>query len=142
MFQSLAEKLDKQAIVDISFPLYVRISISREVGKKFPKIEKEYVTRSVAIVYPKMHKQSLYLIDRYVANKQLTLKEWDAQFYLVVAGLFPESLSKIYSKGGPAPEFYIKAASMAFKRAGQEDVADHIDDWIHVLNKIKVDKKS
>jgi hypothetical protein len=142
LFEVLSEKVDHRKITDISFPLYIQMSICREAaGKPFEKNEKEYVVRSITFTYPKLHKESPYLTDRFQKNRKLQLREADAQYYLVLAGLFPERLELIHRKGGPKPEFYIGAAEVAFSRAGYADLAEHLFDWINVLNKIKVDKK-
>ncbi len=125
----LAERDMRQLLLTVSFPTFVRLSVLKETkGKKYTYSEKNYVSEAVAVQYPKVHNQSPYLIDK---NK---FGESEAQFYLVTAGIFPEYLEKLERKGAPSPEYYVKAAKVGFQRADKQDVADHIFEWVEILN--------
>jgi len=118
--------------LNISFPFFVRLTILKETKEaKFDKEEKYYVSDSISVTYPKVYKQSPYLIDKKRFGEQ------EAQFYLVLAGLFPEYLHRLNERGAPHRDFYIKAAKKGFEIADKKSLANHICDWVGILNGIK-----
>jgi hypothetical protein len=132
LLEVLSQRENHQVLMTISFPTYVRLCILKETkDSKFTYIEKNYVAEAVAVNYPKIYKQSPYLIDK---NK---FGESEAQFYLVTAGIFPEYLEKLERKGAPSPEYYVKAAKIGFQRADKRDIADHIFEWVESLNRMR-----
>lgn len=134
LLEVLSERQLTESCLVISFPLFTKMAILNETkdNKQFGKEEKDYVTNTVTNVYPKIYKQSHYLIDK------KKIGETEGQFYLVLTGLFPERLNLLEEKrGAPAKEYYIRVARKAFEHAHKEQIADHIFDWVFVLNNIK-----
>lgn len=132
LLEVLSDRDHNHILMTVSFPTYVRLCILRETkSTKFSYSEKNYVAEAVAVNYPKIYKQSPYLIDK---NK---FGESEAQYYLVTAGLFPEFLLRLENQGAPSPDYYIKAAKIGFERANKKDIADHIFDWVDVLKHMK-----
>lgn len=133
MLTVLASNGIQEIITPVSFPLFVKMAILLETkdNKKLSPESKEYVATAVTKVYPKVHTLSPYVTDK------KRMGETEAQFYLVVTGLFPEYMERLLKKGAPAPEYYIKIARKAFEHAHKNDIADNIFDWVKVLNNIK-----
>lgn len=123
----------EHCIVNISFPMFVKLSILQiKEARKFPAEEQDYIVHSVAESYPKICKQSHYYID------QKHLGESEAQLYLVLTGLFPEFLISLENRrAAPNIRFYIELAQTGFKSAKKWDIAEHVHDWVAILNRVK-----
>lgn len=115
----------------VSFPFFVRHTILRETkGRPFDSSEKEYVTQSI-VLFPKLSEtRSPYVIDKQ------RLGEDEGRYYLVLLGIFPQVINKIYHKGGPAPEFYAQVAKRSFKQT-QPRISEHTFEWIDALRHIR-----
>lgn len=133
MLEVLSNNTVTEPILNVSFPLFVKMSILKETQdiKKFTPESKEYVSGAITNVYPKVHMMSPYVCDK------RRMGESEAQFYLVLTGLFPEYMDRLLQRGAPAPEYYIRIARRAFEHAKRMDIADNIFDWVKILNKIK-----
>lgn len=134
MLEVLSQNKVDTSILSVSFPLFVKMAILKETKDKrqFSPESKEYVTEAVTKTYPRLHKSSPYISDK------KRYGESEAQFYLVLIGLFPEYMWRIHNRNGaPHPDYYIRAARKAFEYARRDEIASNIFDWVKVLNNIK-----
>lgn len=117
---------------NISFQLFTKLSIFKE-AKDFdcPLSEKAYVADCVSVHYPKVFKQSHYRIDR------MGDTEADAQYYLVLTGMFPEFItSKANKNGAPKLQFYIDVVKSIFTKQNNT-LANHVAQWVDILYNVK-----
>lgn len=131
----LPEILDKvsqenfEGIVDISFPVFVEITIIKYTkGLKYSFEEKEYVSESIG--------NKFYdLIEQPITQKSILEFKQDeqtARALLVFLGFFYKSLNNS-RRAYPSEKIYYNIARNGFKNSNQEQVSKHLQEWIKIL---------
>lgn len=117
----------------ISLELFTKLTIFRETKEtSFDLEEKAYVADCISAHYPSMFHESHYTIDRQ------EIGEKDAQYYLVLTGMFPEFImQKRKRNGAPDVAYYKSITKVGFQRVNREILANHIDDWVELLYYVK-----
>lgn len=131
----LPEILDKvsqenfESIVDISFPVFVEITIIKYTRDlKYSFEEKEYVSESIG--------NKFYdLIEQPITQKSILEFKQDeqtARALLVFLGFFYKSLRNP-RRAYPSEKIYYNIAKNGFENSNQEQVSKHLQEWIKIL---------
>lgn len=119
-------------IIDISFPVYVEITIIKYTKNlKYSFEEKEYVSESIG--------NKFYdLIENPITQKsilELKQDEQTAKALLVFLGFFYKSLNKI-RRAYPSENIYYNIAKNGFENSEKIQISKHLKDWIKILRTI------
>ena len=123
---------DINGIVDISFPVFAEITITKYAKDlKYSFEEKEYVSESVGSKF-------YDLIESPITKKsffELKKDEETARALLVFLGFFYKSLNKP-RRAYPSEKIYYNIAKDGFENSDKIQVSEHLQEWIKVLRVI------
>lgn len=114
-----------------SFEMYVLHHMLKH-GKHFPSTDRYYIANAVCEnIKPWEREHYLYL----QMKQDLRL----ARYYLILSSVFHDFLCfKMNRNGAPKPAFYLNVAKDIFYENGHESIAESIDEWVSIIQKLKI----
>jgi hypothetical protein len=125
------KKMSEEDALALSFKLFVKICLFKFCKNvNFSLEEKSYVAECIANHFPNSSKGQL---DKININKP---SESQSQFYLVICGLFKESITA--NKKFPFSfKQCMNFVSDGFRKAEHRDLANHVYEWVEIMQKMK-----